>query len=154
MPRVRTSCRVKPVPRVVDRDRSPTRSGVAVTPDAVRELLARTAGHADGRVTTHETHISWVFVAGDRAIKLRKPLVLPFLDYGTPARRRAMSEAEVRLGRRLAPHLYRGVRAVVADGPELALAPVDDPRALDYVVEMTAFAEGATLAAACAAGRV
>jgi predicted kinase len=26
-----------------------------------------------------------VFLAGDRAYKLKKPLVLPFLDYGTPA---------------------------------------------------------------------
>jgi aminoglycoside phosphotransferase family enzyme len=42
-----------------------------------------------------ETHISWVFLAGDRAYKLKKPLVLPFLDYGTPQRRREMCEQEV-----------------------------------------------------------
>jgi hypothetical protein len=34
-----------------------------------------------------ETHISWVFLAGDRAYKLRKPVVFPFLDYGTAERR-------------------------------------------------------------------
>ncbi|MFL5859183.1 MAG: hypothetical protein ACJ780_00130, partial [Solirubrobacteraceae bacterium] len=27
-------------------------------------------------VTVHETHISWVLVAGDRAFKLKKPVVL------------------------------------------------------------------------------
>jgi aminoglycoside phosphotransferase family enzyme len=33
-----------------------------------------------------ETHISWVFLAGERAYKLTKPVVLPFLDSGTAAR--------------------------------------------------------------------
>jgi hypothetical protein len=45
----------------------------------------------DGRRSSgHETHGSWVFVAGDRALKVKKPVVLPFLDDGTLERRRAM----------------------------------------------------------------
>ncbi|MGC2372328.1 MAG: hypothetical protein WA484_00490, partial [Solirubrobacteraceae bacterium] len=32
-------------------------------------------------VAVHETHASWVFVAGDRAYKVKKPLALGFLDY-------------------------------------------------------------------------
>ena len=95
--------------------------------------LARADFYPDrrDRVDVHETHISWVFLAGDRAYKLKKPLVLPFLDYGTPQRRREMCREEVRLNRRLAPDLYLGVRAVVAtaDGP--ALGTEDDPRAVD-----------------------
>jgi aminoglycoside phosphotransferase family enzyme/predicted kinase len=82
-----------------------------------------------------ETHISWVFLAGDRAYKLRKPVVFPFLDYGTPERRRQMCDEEVRLGRRLAPHVYLGVREVTADG------------AVEHVVEMRRFDEDRTLAA-------
>ena len=35
-----------------------------------------------------ETHISWLLLAGDTAWKLKKPVTLPFLDYGTPALRR------------------------------------------------------------------
>ena len=66
------------------------------------------------RVDVLETHISWVFLAGERAFKLRKQVVFPFLDYATPDRRRQMCEEELRLGRRLAPALYLGVRAVVA----------------------------------------
>jgi hypothetical protein len=50
----------------------------------------------DAPVTVRETHISWVFVAGDRAFKLKKPVVLDFVDYGTPARRQAMCQEEVR----------------------------------------------------------
>ena len=36
-----------------------------------------------------ETHISWVLLSGDRAYKIKKPLRLPFLDYGTLERRHA-----------------------------------------------------------------
>ena len=64
-------------------------------------------------VEVRETHISWVFLAGDRAYKLKKPLRLPFLDYGTVKRRRRMCDAELRLNRRLAPRVYLGVKAVV-----------------------------------------
>jgi uncharacterized protein len=53
------------------------------------------------------THISWVFLVGDRAYKLKKPVTLPFADYSTPERRRAMCEEEVRLNRRLAPDMRR-----------------------------------------------
>ena len=52
---------------------------------------------APGPVEVRETHISWVFLAGDRAYKLKKPVRLPFLDYGTVERRREMCDEEVRL---------------------------------------------------------
>jgi aminoglycoside phosphotransferase family enzyme len=99
------------------------------------------------RVDVRETHISSVFLAGDRAYKLKKPLVLEFLDYGTPQRRREMCEEEVRLNRRLAPDLYLGVRAVAESADGLVLAAEDDPRAVDYLVEMRRFDEQRTLAA-------
>jgi uncharacterized protein len=118
-------------------------------------MLSRTARGRPAQIVTYETHISWVFVVGDRAFKLKKPVVLQFLDYGTAARRREMCAAEVTLGRRLAPHLYRGVRAIIVrSGGELALAGAEDPRAVDYLVEMSAFAPDATLAAAIEAAAV
>lgn len=101
-----------------------------------------------------ETHISWVFLAGERVYKLKKPLVLDFLDYGSSARRRRMCEAEVRLNRRLAPDIYLGVRGVAetSDGAELVAA--DDPRAVDFVVEMRRYEERDTLAARLARGEI
>ncbi|HET9123451.1 MAG TPA: AAA family ATPase [Solirubrobacteraceae bacterium] len=125
-------------------------SALHAEPEAVRNLVSRLSdtGGAAGSVAIHETHISWVFVGGGRAFKLRKPVVLPFLDYETPARRRAMAEAEIHLGRRLAPDLYRAVHALVVEGSALGLAPVTDERAVDYLVEMRAFAQSDTLAAA------
>ena len=87
---------------------SPELHPPAVSVEEVRAALARAVFYPrpPDRVDVRETHISWVFLAGDRAYKLKKPLVLPFLDYGTPERRREMCREEVRLNRRLAPDLY------------------------------------------------
>ncbi|MFZ4517890.1 MAG: AAA family ATPase [Microthrixaceae bacterium] len=63
-----------------------------------------------------ETHTSWVFLAGDRALKLLKPLRTPFLDYSTPELRHAACEAEVALNRRLAPDVYLGVSPLLEHG--------------------------------------
>src|SRR5512139_3575498 len=57
-----------------------------------------------------ETHFAWVFLAGDRAWKLRKPVRRDPMDYSTLDARRRDSEAEVRLNRRLAPGVYLGMR--------------------------------------------
>lgn len=98
-----------------------------------------------------ESHISWVFLAGDRAYKLRKPVVFPFLDYGTAERRRELCEEEVRLGRRLAPDLYLGVRPLVrSDGRWLLGEPGE--RGDEHVVEMRRFDERSTLGARIARG--
>jgi aminoglycoside phosphotransferase family enzyme len=98
-------------------------------------------------VEVHETHISWVFLAGERAYKLKKPLVLDFLDYGTAARRREMCAAEVHLNRRLAPDIYLSVRGVALAPDGVELVDDGDPRAVDFVVEMRRYEERDTLAA-------
>jgi hypothetical protein len=93
-----------------------------------------------------ESHISWVFLAGDRAYKLRKPVVFPFLDYGTAERRRELCEEEVRLGRRLAPDLYLGIRPLVRTREGWRLGEPGEPGD-EHVVEMRRFDESSTLAA-------
>jgi aminoglycoside phosphotransferase family enzyme len=50
--------------------------------------------------------MSWVFLAGDWAYKLKKPVRYQFLDFSTREARRLDCEDEVRLNRRLAPHVY------------------------------------------------
>ena len=65
------------------------------------------------RVAVHETHASWVFVAGERAYKVKKPLALGFLDYSTLALRHSACREEVRVNQELAPGIYLGVRAIV-----------------------------------------
>jgi uncharacterized protein len=95
-----------------------------------------------------------VFLVGERAYKLKKPLVLPFLDYRTAARRHAMCREEVRLNRRLARDVYLGVRAVVEGRDGLELRSERHSGAIDYVVEMRRYDERRTLAAMLARGEL
>jgi len=120
-------------------------------PDELRTSLERITSE---RVEVRETHVSVVLLTRDRAFKLKKPVVLPFLDYGTPARRRAMCTEEVRLNQRLAPGIYLGVRGVVRGDVGLELRDDDDPDAIDYVVAMRRYDERHTLAAMLARGEL
>jgi hypothetical protein len=108
--------------------------------------------HGPASVELRETHISWVFLAGDLAYKVKKPLVLPFLDYGTVERRREMCHEEVRLNRRLAPRIYLRVIGVARDDERWRLTAEDDPAACEYAVEMRRVEERRSLAALAAAG--
>src|SRR5436190_1708645 len=67
------------------------------------------------RVEELETHISHVFLVGDEAYKLKKPVKYDFLDYTTLQARERACHDEVRLNRRLSPDAYLGVVPVVAD---------------------------------------
>ncbi len=62
-----------------------------------------------GPVSCIETHVSWVFLAGDYAYKVKKPIQLRFLDYSTQERRAWLCHEELRLNRRHAPDLYLDV---------------------------------------------
>jgi uncharacterized protein len=82
-----------------------------------------------------ETHFAWVFLVGDRAWKLRKPVRRDPMDYSTLEARRRDSEAEVRLNRRLAPHVYLGILplTLTADG---RFAIGGEGAVVDWLVEM------------------
>jgi len=72
--------------------------------------------HAAQAVEHLQTHISHVFLAGDYAYKLKKPVDFGFLDFGTPEKRAAACAAELHLNRRLAPEVYLGA-AYLCRGP-------------------------------------
>ncbi len=63
-----------------------------------------------------ETHISWVYLAGDRVVKLKRPVDLGFVDFRDPARRKRACMDEVRLNQRLTTDVYLGVVPVTAAG--------------------------------------
>lgn len=87
-----------------------------------------------------ETHISWLFFVGERVFKVKKPIRLPFLDYSTLERRAYFCREEVRLGRRFAGNVYRGVVGI-APGPDgrprvLGVESSSDHGVFEYAVEM------------------
>lgn len=86
-------------------------------------------------VTRIDTHMAWVFLAGHRALKLKRPVRTPFLDFSTIGRRRRDCIEEVRLNRRLAPSVYLGVLPLVRRS-EGGLGLGGDGEPVDWLVEM------------------
>jgi uncharacterized protein len=107
---------------------------------AVVAFLSDPASYGAGvdQVDVIETHISLVFLAGDRAYKLKRAVKYPYLDFSTEPQRRRACEAEVTLNRRTAPELYLETRAVsiTEDGGN---AWGEAGRVLDWVVVMRRF---------------
>jgi uncharacterized protein len=85
-------------------------------------------------VTRRETHMSEVFLAGDRVYKLKKPVRFPYLDFSTLARREAACRAELRLNRRLAADVYRDVAPLVRSAHGLAIGGPGE--VIDWLVVM------------------
>jgi aminoglycoside phosphotransferase family enzyme/predicted kinase len=71
--------------------------------------------HDCGDVRLLETHISWVFLTGEYAYKLKKPVDFGFLDFSTLSKRRYYCEEECRCNSVFAPEIYCGVVSVVKD---------------------------------------
>src|SRR5688572_20433637 len=95
---------------------SPARS-IDTLPPHVRALQRPGAyPNRPSAVRLVQTHVSYVFLAGDEVFKLKKAVDLGFCDFTTLEKRRRNCEAEVRLNLRGAPEgVYRGVVRVVQD---------------------------------------
>jgi aminoglycoside phosphotransferase family enzyme/predicted kinase len=111
--------------------------------DAQQEVIAflrRPASYGldDGTVEIVETHCSVVFLAGDRAFKLKRAVKYPYLDFSTPERRQAACEAELALNRRTAPDLYLEVKPI-GRRPDGTVGWDGKGAPLDWVVVMRRF---------------
>lgn len=124
----------------------------APTFEALLDALRDPALHDGTAPRLIETHGAVVLLGRDRVLKMKKPVVFPFLDFGTAEKRRIACEAEVALNRRTAPELYLGTRSLLQDaGGALRLgavgeAPAPGERAVETVVEMRRFPAEALLA--------
>ncbi|MDP2319851.1 MAG: AAA family ATPase [Acidobacteriota bacterium] len=117
-----------------------------ITEDQSRVVafLSSPTAHAGEAVERIDTHTSVVFLAGERAWKLKRAVRYGYLDYSTADRRRAMCDAEVRINRRTAPALYLGVTPVTREGDgSLAIGGGGTP--VDWLVEMARFEQAALL---------
>lgn len=103
----------------------------------VLAFLSAPGTFGPGRAERTDTHISHVFLHGDRAFKLKRPVNTGFLDFSTPEARRRACRHELEVNRRIAGDLYRGIRTLTKEPHGLAL---DGPgRAVDWLVEMVRF---------------
>lgn len=104
------------------------------------ETYAASKSAVGSTVDMVETHVSIVFLTGERAYKLKRAVVFPYLDFSTRDRRRRFCEAEVRFNSRTAPGIYLGVVPVTRTvGGGLALGGDGEP--VDWLVEMRRFDE-------------
>lgn len=71
--------------------------------------------HHPGEVELIQTHISYVFIAGDIVYKVKKPLKFDFLDFTSLEKRKFYCEEELRLNKRLAPDTYLDVTPIWRD---------------------------------------
>ncbi len=104
-----------------------------------------------------ETHISHLFLAGDLALKMKKALKLPYLDFSTLDNRARYCRRELEVNAQFSPELYLGLARVRRDehgalrlhlqaGTDLAETGPQAGKTLEWLVCMRRFDEHAILA--------
>lgn len=123
------------------------------TADLIDALLTPdTYPHPVDVITTIETHISIVFLTGQFAYKLKKPVDFGFLDFSTLQKRKQYCFLEVELNQRTAPDLYIGVNQVCIKNQKLQICKSEQitetasetptkeaNKVIDYLVKMRQF---------------
>lgn len=118
-------------------------------------LLSSPATYGGGvdKVDRIDTHISSIFIAGDRAYKLKRAVRLPFLDFSTLEQRYQACQRELLVNRRTAPQLYIGLTAITReDDGRLVLG--GEGQAEEWLLVMARFDQDALFDRRAAAGQL
>src|SRR5271169_1271559 len=111
--------------------------------DEVFGFLGDPASHGDRKVQRIDTHAASVFLAGARALKVKRAVRFPFLDYSTLPKRKQACEAELAVNASYAPEIYRGVVAITREASgRLANAGTGAP--VEWATAMRRFNEKRT----------
>jgi len=151
------SLQKRQTPQVYPSQGIPTRSPIrwVVTPpptssttadpgmqESVFAFLTDPARHP--QVKRIDTHAASVFLEGDRALKIKRAVRFPFLDYSTLEKRKAACDEEIRINRQFAPQIYRRVVPITrGDDGSLDIDGKGTP--VEFAVEMTRFDERQTI---------
>ncbi|MEQ1870350.1 MAG: AAA family ATPase [Vicinamibacterales bacterium] len=114
--------------------KSPTDAGQ----EEIIDFLSSPVTHGGLPVERIDTHASVIFLAGTRAWKLKRAVHYEYLDFSTLERRRVCCDAEVRLNRRTAPSLYRGITPVTRE-PDGSLRLGGGGTPVEWIIEMARF---------------
>ncbi len=101
--------------------------------------------HPVSEIKRRDTHISAVFLTGEWAYKLKKPLNLGFLDFREIEDRRKYCELEVSLNRRLSQGIYQDI-VTIFERDEMGFSMEGDGKVAEYAVKMKQLPDGARLA--------
>lgn len=91
--------------------------------------------HKPDAVELIQTHISYVFIAGDIVYKVKKPVNFGFLDFTSLDKRKFYCDEELRLNKRLAPSIYLDVVPIAQDS-QGNIFPGTGEKVIDYAVRM------------------
>src|SRR5260370_25452603 len=91
-----------------------------------------------------DTHAASVFLEGDRALKIKRAVRFPFLDYSMLEKRKAACDEEIKINRPFAPQIYRRVVPITqrSDG---SLDIDGDGTSVEFAIEMMRFDERQTI---------
>lgn len=106
--------------------------------------------HPVKSVRVVQTHISCVFLTGEFAYKIKKPVDFGFLDYRTLTQRRMFCEHEISLNRRLCPELYLELVPITHDGDRCQVG--GSGTVVEWAVKMRQLREENLLSARLEAG--
>lgn len=90
-----------------------------------------------------QTHISWIFLTGNYAYKLKKPVNFGFLDFSTLEKRKFFVEEELRLNQEIAPDIYLAILPICQQDHHYFLAT--EEKVVDYVLKMRQFPQESLL---------
>ena len=110
---------------------------------AVLDFLGAPQTYGGAAVKRIDTHAASVFLAGERALKIKRAVRFPVLDYSTLAKRKAACEAELEVNHPYAPEIYRRVVPITREAKGLAIGGGGE--AVEWAVEMRRFDETQTL---------
>src|SRR5690349_7995505 len=124
-----------------------------ISQQAVIDFLSSPAAHGGHAVERIDTHAASVFLSGSRAIKIKRAVRFPFLDFSTLEKRRKACEAEIAINRAYAPGIYRAVVPITREqNGVFAIGGKGQP--IEWAVEMRRFDESQTLDHLAEAGRI
>jgi len=121
------------------------------TQESVFAFLTDPATHPN--VHRIDTHAASVFLEGDRALKIKRAIRFPFLDYSTLEKRKAACDEEIKINRQFAPQIYRRV-VPVTQSNDGSFAIDGGGMPVEYAVEMNRFDERQTIDHLAEAGPV
>ncbi len=105
-----------------------------------------------GSIQVLQTHISYIFLTGDYAYKLKKPVNMGFLDFSNLEKRQYYCQQELALNRPIAPEIYLEVLPITQQENTLGLN--GNGEIIDYVVKMRQFPQSALLSEMEKAGKL
>jgi hypothetical protein len=88
-----------------------------------------------------QTHVSYVFLTGDYAYKVKKPVNFGFLDFSTLEAREHFCSEELRMNQPNAPEIYLEVLPITQTGDKFVLGGSSEP--VEYVLKMCQFPQEA-----------